>query len=819
MSMIAIHVLLLSSLTIQLITSEGLYDLNVCNPINQTAVPPPPPALPKSFTTRIEWKWIDTNQTISVREVHDGIDKMGSQTITMLGQTSQIIYDYSQHQYIVYNKETGCSATPLGNLAFYNNKFWLSATNMTYHLAAVEGHAPYMGQTVVRNISVGHWKSCLWLFSYNMTVDVDMYFSVDGWGMALSTPGDMIPVRFEMKGSHNYNITGSAVTYFHVIGDFIDFIPTPPTDLTPLQPPPGTFCHGRKSRTPMNPLPSSFSLIMENVDINYFNIKYETVWFHSTKKLIRRDFKKPSGSDPDPTIDIFDFNMGIHYTIDPYTGTCDAPATIGIGDLYAKSHGDNTLVMQTALDFFHVANAQIQYVGTRTVRGVACDVWIGIYLNTATAKNDTVEWYFTKANWVEAVDLAIQPAALIRMDIWQGGAFQDGVSTKPMIHNLYHFDPVAPTLDMFNVAPCYPASKKRRILISFKATNDKRVDKISARYLKGLLHEVITSKTFIDPLRLTEIMLEYQDTSTVYFAATILDRPSVTNSHLFPQPSPSSKLHDLGETYFFLNGIVGQPLILQVNSTVGGQPVTLQATGLFNIDYPSEASSTTPTTTVSTTEATPPPPTKSPTTIKQIIPSPDTKPPTMSSTSAATTTPTTSTSSSTRATTHLTAPSKQQACTCPKTTCPTVTKPTAVISTCPPVIQPSPCPTVNKQPLSSSLFSTKSTKSTSLSTTSTKLSSTKSSPTTGKPDPTTMATHRIKSTSPTTDKFSGQHHDDPSSNTGFSGGVIAAIAIVMLVIGLGFGIVGLRLFQIYKKHRDPEGKNILSNYLDDERRY
>ena len=27
---------------------------------------------------------------------------------------------------------------------------------------------------------------------------------------------------------------------------------------------------------------------------------------------------------------------------------------------------------------------------------MACDVWIGIYLNTATAKNDTVEWYFTK---------------------------------------------------------------------------------------------------------------------------------------------------------------------------------------------------------------------------------------------------------------------------------------------------------------------------------------------------------------------------------------------------------------------------------------
>jgi len=34
------------------------------------------------------------------------------------------------------------------------------------------------------------------------------------------------------------------------------------------------------------------------------------IWFDSEKKLIRRDYKSASGNDPDPTSEIFDFNLG-----------------------------------------------------------------------------------------------------------------------------------------------------------------------------------------------------------------------------------------------------------------------------------------------------------------------------------------------------------------------------------------------------------------------------------------------------------------------------------------------------------------------------
>ena len=49
--------------------------------------------------------------------------------------------------------------------------------------------------------------------------------------------------------------------------------------------------------------------------------------------------------------------------------------------------------------------------------------------------------------------------------------------------------------------------------------------------------------------------------------------------------------------------------------------------------------------------------------------------------------------------------------------------------------------------------------------------------------------------------------------------MVAAIAVVMLVFGLVCGIIALRFYQVLRRSRDPEGKNILSRYLDDDLKY
>ena len=50
-------------------------------------------------------------------------------------------------------------------------------------------------------------------------------------------------------------------------------------------------------------------------------------------------------------------------------------------------------------------------------------------------------------------------------------------------------------------------------------------------------------------------------------------------------------------------------------------------------------------------------------------------------------------------------------------------------------------------------------------------------------------------------------------------GVVAAIAVVMLVAGLFFGVIAVRVFQVYRKARGSESHNILSKYLDDDLKY
>ena len=48
----------------------------------------------------------------------------------------------------VYLSGTGCRVTGLGTLAYYDDKIWLAATSMTYHVAregtAVSKNKPYI---------------------------------------------------------------------------------------------------------------------------------------------------------------------------------------------------------------------------------------------------------------------------------------------------------------------------------------------------------------------------------------------------------------------------------------------------------------------------------------------------------------------------------------------------------------------------------------------------------------------------------------------------------------------------------------------------
>lgn len=67
-------------------------------------VPPPPPELAKSYSTKVEWKWLNTNTTVDITEIYNGITDMGSQDMYIEGQEVKVIYDYKESQYITYTQ-------------------------------------------------------------------------------------------------------------------------------------------------------------------------------------------------------------------------------------------------------------------------------------------------------------------------------------------------------------------------------------------------------------------------------------------------------------------------------------------------------------------------------------------------------------------------------------------------------------------------------------------------------------------------------------------------------------------------------------------
>lgn len=67
------------------------------------------------------------------------------------------------------------------------------------------------------------------VFYYTFWI-ASLVFPAEGWPMPFAAPNAMVPVRLELRGSYNNN-----QTRFHAVGDYVNFLPTPPTNLDNVQ--------------------------------------------------------------------------------------------------------------------------------------------------------------------------------------------------------------------------------------------------------------------------------------------------------------------------------------------------------------------------------------------------------------------------------------------------------------------------------------------------------------------------------------------------------------------------------------------------------
>ncbi|CAC5395092.1 unnamed protein product [Mytilus coruscus] len=706
------------------------------------------------YSTDVEWKILGKNTVVDVQEFWDPIDSVRRITASIEGVTIQnIISDKHTEYYTVVNNK--CTVTDLETeMIFFPDTYglqWLSMTKDWYKVMQ-QTTVIQNSSTVIRSIDVDHWSSCLYVLNFDVTAQVDIYFAKN-WALPQVDPNVMIPVRIELRGK----INGTDSNAFHVIGDLYNFNASPPADPLNLQPPAGIFCPGKYPGKPIITLPTSFYGIIEIVNREQSTIMFQEIWFHADQKIIRYDTKTSDGSDSDPYMTILDFKTGIRYKIDKYIGNCETDLVV-VGDNFVKAQSVNSynIDIMSVTEYFHLANAYIQYVGKRWTRGILCDVWVGTYFDDSVSRNFTAEWYFAAG------------------------------AQYPMSYQIHRMDPIAPPLSSFNLYNCFEPAKKAHVIARFSVSGGKLISQISQLYLQDILHTKLTDLAQIESTRMTNILMEYYGGNEFYLSATLLDKPSITNPRLFP---PAIKQVPLFAAFDFLRGQIEGKWSQNV-STSTGELVTFYGVNIVQLSYPAELTTTTAPTTPSLPYIVPtlPHPTI-PHTTK--LPTPPIPPSLTTKGTSIPTTPLTVPSTLTTKITDSRTSSRTvipKPCICPKITCPTAQTQTPLPpSTCPPVQQTTITPTkkITKKPMKQPTITFK------------------------------QPTKSSQNCSVLIRQMQLAADNAKKSTPGVSKGGVAGIALAMLIVGAIIGFIMTRVYHV-KCRRDHPG---LLNDMEDNNRY
>ncbi|XP_022310897.1 uncharacterized protein LOC111116201 [Crassostrea virginica] len=761
------------------LTKGQVIDTSICVPVaNVSAVDASPlPALSESYSTTVEWKLLHNNSTISIEEYVIGMEKLSSIRITQEGHTSRIIYDEIAQQYTTIDVVNNVCNTQnyVLDVVLFGNEIWKSTTKQLYQTLK-QSITVYGGYQTIRSTVTQSWSTCVYLLEYNVTLSATLYFAAEGWPMPFAAPNAMIPIRMELRGSYNNQ------TRFHAIGDYVNFLSTPPSDLDNVQTEPGMFCLGKEMGKPILPVPSDFSAVIERVNTHDKQVTYETIWFDSQRKFVRYETKSASGQDVDPSRIVFDFYEGVRYSIDPYTSSCAPPTVIERGDKFVDQTVSpvTRIQMQNSLDFFKMQNATVQYVGKRYTRKIFCDVWVGLYYDLNIGQNQTVEWYFLGEGWQEGIGTSITPGSLVRFDVWAEN------SDFPIIHNVHKLDPSQPYLSSFDIGPCFTGEHKQNFVIKFMASG-LDLSLVSLNYIKDQIQQQLTTQAQVDNIRFSNVAFDSYGSDQWYFSGVLLDKSPVDNYNIFP---PVQMKEPLDSAFSFLTGFVDTPWVYSNT----GQSVTfnLSAVGILPLYYPQEFTTTTTLPTTTGTFLVPTLPVQ--TTGTTGIPTPP--PPPTGSTSKTTTRPARPTTGAPKTSTS----NKTGPCNCPNTTC-------SGPKTCPKVT----CPVISTpQPVTSAKC-----------TTSTPCNCPKVTcpiTTTQKPRECPKVTCPVETSKPATHApcttgvppSGSLGAQAQQSSKGVDSGGAAGIAVACLVIGF---VIGLSVMFVFKR-KYPNGFRSNDGYLN-----
>ncbi|XP_046552422.1 uncharacterized protein LOC124262044 [Haliotis rubra] len=661
-------------------TYYGL-DKTVCSPVVQKMIAPPPAITTgKLYSVNIDWRELISQRTYNVREYYDDERKLSSLYIQIPPQQNvKVIFDYNTdvaltiHLPDSQNAMGTCSVSRIGTQMYrYNGKPWLTSIMLLYRAMIASKDTQYVANSTVkfiRSYPVSEWSACMYDFSIDITTKTKLFFINDTgqvWMSPQLPPTDPHPVQMMLHSKRHNN---TSVQEYQVVGDFVDFTPIPTIPQDAFLTPPGIFCPGRPLIREMPLIADQFYMLMEVIDMDLQEITFIEVWFDGSSRRVRRDTKDSLGTDPNPLSYIYNFETGARYVKDKYLGTCDVEV-IRSGDDYTAVTADNHITVKNISEVFHYDNATIQYVGEMTTRGTLCDVWIGVYFDIDSNINATVQWYFTKEGWTQAVGTVLSSNNFYRMDLWRGG------STNPVVYNILKYTPVAQHWSAFDCGECYKYNSKIHFVVQLLAMDSFTQHKVSESYLYDKMQDELTNLIYEEANRMSNLQLEYDGGNYLYVSGLLLDRTPVTNT----QVENPVQQHPLDVAYSFFKGTIeNRRLVLITN--VEGQPIRLMTQKIQQISFPGDFTTVTTQSTPTTQFLIPTLPKNPPVpypTSQEKTPKPLLTP-SLRSASAATH----RTEAPPSVKTSTTPPNTPGVCSCPTCSCPSVTCPTRTTTPCP----------------------------------------------------------------------------------------------------------------------------------------
>ncbi|XP_067652962.1 uncharacterized protein [Haliotis asinina] len=524
------RVLLMLLLLVPSVVDAGSLDTSVCTP------PPPQPTtgvfrpiIPNTFEVHVDTIVMNKNMTTEVHEHFDDVHNRGMIEQYAYNEKFKGYYDYAHNEFVGMFPDQGiCQVSNLSTsdqryLFGYkqvNGQGRIFTASGAMHFGANETEV-YLGQSQVRGIWVQGWQSCQYWDGMKASMNVTWYFSdPDSWDTSLGVP--QVPVRCHVKGkvqdtaakSHDFE-------HYYEFVHFRDHIRDPRV----FEMDASVVCPGRINTKPLPNVPDVLSMGVEQVDEVQKITTFTSEWFDSRMKLTKIDmfpsYLSASQYGTNLLSTVRDFSTGIQYVKDTVRGNCTVTA-LSQDNWDDRMQDPQHVRIATAQEFFHFDNTY-SYTGLKSIRGVDCDTWVSLRTDfpPGLPTNSTWEWAFVSANWTSGYDPIkyAQSAIPFQLKITVKGFGMQYTS------NIFQYDAQEPNVMDFDITNCMTTERRRSFRVAFPQKYTQVIGHNQKQFKYAALVGIISSAS-INPIRVTNIMVTIYN-RTAHLSFDLTDLPPV----------------------------------------------------------------------------------------------------------------------------------------------------------------------------------------------------------------------------------------------------------------------------------------------------